>query len=206
LSLFDELGIKPGQANITALRTELEFRRSEWNKPGYHYRGAGDFLLQHGRFWNGRQLPEQYLSSLNANPEGPTVCFANALLGAQTHAELTYVEGMYSTGHGHFTSHAWCMDPDGGIVELNLPTDPDSIKRMVAGESGMNFLPPQSWAYCGVPFPELKFVEWHDMRFGLPMFDRSKTDRNYADRLDVEESHDWPILKVPFDPTRKELP
>jgi hypothetical protein len=199
MSLFDELGIKPGQGGIDALKSELELRRSNWSRPGYHYRGAGDFILQHGGFWNGRPLPEEY-----AHLQGPeSQCFDNAQSAAEANPELVYVEGMYAIGGGHYTPHAWCLAPDGGLLELTLPT---YDTHRYHDRRGMTFLPPEQWAYGGVAFPTVEFVTWHCQHYGLPMFDRPSQDIPEAgDVLDLTEDHDFPVFRQPFDPNRKEL-
>jgi hypothetical protein len=199
MSLFEELGLKPGDGNITALKKELELRRNTWSRPGYVYRGAGDFILQHGEFWNGVPLPEEW-----AHLRGEeSACFANALAAAESNPELRYVEGMYAVGAGHYTPHAWCLAPDGTLLELTLPT---YDTHRYHDRRGLTFLPPESWAYGGVVFPELKFVQWHNDHYGLPMFNRPAQDAEAAgDVLDLEESHDFPVFKLPFDPNRKEM-
>jgi hypothetical protein len=204
MGLFDELGddtLKPGKGAELALRRELETRREKWERHGYFYRGAGDLLLQHGRFFTGRVLPDEY-----AHLRGPrALCFGNAMEAVQADPSLTYYEGVYSTGGGHFTTHGWCVAPDGGVVELTYPTDPEEHEEIVA-QTGGAILPAEHWGYWGVPFA-IELVDWHfhQPNHGLPMIDRSHRDGDHAPHLDVSELHDFPILKVPYDPARTSL-
>lgn len=200
--LFESFGLKPGEGAQAALRRELERRRSLWDRTGYHYRGAGDFILQNGAFYAGRELPERYLHLAGEANE----CFVNSVLACTQDATLTYCEGVYSTGADHFTPHAWCVDPDGGVVEVTFPTR--DLERYRPGRhfGGLSILPPPSWAYAGVLFPKLEFVAWHLDTHGGSMLDRPSADaERYGDELDFTEDHDWPILKVPFDPMRTTL-
>lgn len=206
MSLLEELGLQPGDAGRMALKSELESRRSQWGKPGYHYRGAGDFLLQHGEWWNGRELPEEFEPLTGETRE----CFANAWQAADQVPHLAYVEGVYATGDGHFTPHGWCVDTrDGGIVELTYPTKNFGNMR---NRRGNPILPPAHWSYVGVRF-RLELIEWHCNTHGLPMLDRPAADHADAGRvkaelgidLNLQEEHDWPILKVPYEPNRVDL-
>ena len=198
---FSDL-IKPGDAGQQALRRELERRRDIWDRPGYQYRGAGDLILRHGHFWGGRELPEKY--TLHRGEESQ--CFANAMRAAETDPELRYVEGVFSNGSGHFTTHAWCIDPANEVVELTVPTtDPD---RYTDASTRMPYMPVVHWSYAGVAF-SADLVRFHDIELGLglPMIDRSRADAEVAGHLvDMTEVHDWPILKVVYDPDRRTLP
>lgn len=200
--LFDGL-LKPGQGVELSFRRELERRRASWDRPGYLYRGAGDYLLQHGRFYSGRVIPDRFEQF--RGPGGH--CFDNACLAAQACPELRYVEGVYSTGNAHPMPHAWCIDPDGGVVELTAPTT--NLERY-HNEKGLPFISPERWGYWGVIFqPELS--AWHAEVLGeYCMFDRDATDISYSLGLGLGESftrqdHDFPILKVPYDPARTTL-
>lgn len=173
---------------------------------GYRYLGSADLLLKHGRFFPGRELPDQY-----EHLRGPmSLCFMNALLAAEAESSLTYHEGVYTTGHGIGRVHAWCVDSDGGVVELTMPTHPHEIQgaRNVLNTAQ---LPPDRWGYFGAPFTT-EIARWHFDGAGLPMFDRSPREKSeqannpHLAHLDYSEPHDFPILKVPYDPNRKDLP
>lgn len=194
--------LKPGDASRIALERELHRRRDAWDKPGFHYRGGGDFLLQHGHFYQGRELPEEF-----AHWRGPlNQCFMNALRAADSDPALSYCEGVYAV-QNHYTPHAWCVDVEGQVVELTFPTDPEELKISLDYITNMSFQPPDYWGYWGVVFPELSFVRQHADALGLPMMDRPTVDREYASgKLDLSDAEDFPLLRHPFDPQRKVLP
>lgn len=92
-----------------------------WNG---HYRNPADFLLEHGEFFTPRKTPEKYpLLAAKA-------CFSNSLVLASYFPELTYVEGIIwsapainaltgqPVGLHRPVHHAWCVEPDGGVVEV----------------------------------------------------------------------------------------
>lgn len=197
---FSDL-IKPGEAAQMALRRELERRRQLWSGGAeYVYAGAGDMILRHGEFFPGAELPEQYASSAYQE----TQCFVNALAAAEQHPELRYFEGVYSMGNGHFTPHAWCVDPDGNVVEVTVPTT--NLERY-NDHRGLPMLPLQQWAYAGLEFSPA-YVMAHLEQHGLPMLDRPAADKQeYASLgLDMEDhDHDFPVLKVVYDPKRATL-
>jgi hypothetical protein len=189
-------GVHP---NTVALKRELELRRERWDRPGYFYRGVGDLMLQHGTFFVGRELPDRWMSHLGT----PNECFLNALAAAQAEPDLRYFEGLYAA-HGNYTPHAWCVDPDGGVVEVTWPTH--NIERY-HDVNGIPLLPPDRIAYVGVELhPEL--VEWFMETYQEAcLFDRAQYDTDYgrAIGLDMEQDHDFPILKVPYDKDRRTL-
>lgn len=204
MSLFDGL-LKPGDGSRLALQRELEGRRDRWDRPGYLYRGAGDYLLQHGKFYGGRVCPDEYMHLFGA----PNECFANALNAALHHPDLRYVEGVYSTGHTWFTPHAWCLAPDGEVVELTFPTH--DLERY-HNHLGLPILPPDRWGYWGVIF-EPEFVIDHteeDVAGESCMFDRPAADTKgelfQEAGIDAEQEHDFPILKIPYEAGRVKFP
>lgn len=97
--------------------------------PGLAYRGAGDFLLKHGK-WYTRMVdvpPKQRA------PFG--YCYGNAIAAAAMYDEM-YIEGVALTGDGtELTLHAWNINPE----------HPDIvIDRTWAEAPGL--------IYCGVHF------------------------------------------------------
>lgn len=199
----------PATRNESALRRELELRRklaltdARW--ADYHYKGGGDFFLQHGRFYAGRQIPERYEHLIGEE----MVCFRNAAQAALAEPSLRYCEGCYWTGFGFAAAHAWCVDPDGLLVEVTMPTDPAALTRAKSARLHLPFLPPEHWGYWGVLLrPELALA--HFERFptsSAPMFDRSPGEMTgAAAAIDVSSPHDFPVLKVPYDPQRTTLP
>lgn len=182
----------PAERNRKLLTRELELRRDQWkSRPGYFYRGSADLLLQHGKFYAGRVLPPEF-ESLRGEYRR---CFLNAYEASRT-TGLRYCEGVYWTGAGATMSHAWVVDDHDGVLELTLPTTERHINALTMLPS----MQPETWAYYGVVV-DLLLVQWHlDAGLGLPMLDRP-----VADRAMNPDAHDWPILKVPYDPKRTTL-
>jgi hypothetical protein len=202
-------GLDLGNPAEQALRRDLEMRRNDERVArrfsGYHYRGGADLVLREGRFWPGRVLPEQHRHLC-----GPmSYCFANSLAACQADPSLTYCEGYCTSGFGTAIVHGWCIAPDGGVVDLTLPCfDGAERDRYLAARTGLPFLHPSKWAYYGVTFAT-SLVEQHDQfnDYGLPMLDRSYAELTLetSAQIDTSEVHDFPILKVPYDPNRQEL-
>jgi hypothetical protein len=200
--------LKPGDAGMTALRLELERRRdsygSEFPRPPYVFRGGADMCLRHGESFKGRVTPEKWRHLMGENGR----CYINALTAAEAHPELRYFEGYYSWGKGHFTSHGWVVD-DEGVVELSIET---WLLENFHDKNGGPILPAPVWSYWGVEF-DPRLVRWHvddpAAPRELPMLDRTKDDhrddRARARGLDMTQSHDFPILKVPYSPGRTSL-
>lgn len=205
--LFGGILGTPESRNEQVLRADLELRRKAWLSPGpgYIYRGAGDYLLQHGKFYAGRQIPDRYAQLVGEE----SMCFNNALQACKADSSLRYCEGCYQTGHGYAMSHAWCVDPDGGLVEVTLPTDPASIAIMRTHDEKIPFLKPEHWGYWGVIF-DWRLIEHEFERFNAfaPLFDRSpgELSRGTLKGIDVTSPHDFPILKTLYDPNRRALP
>lgn len=207
--------LKPGQGAELAVKRELELRRSQWTQPGYFYRGVGDFLLQHGRFWNGNRLPEQYEQYVG--PMGN--CYENALAAAEADRSLRYVEGVYAVVGKDFHGHAWCVNPDDRLVELTAPTDPAVVATAASAEDGTPWLLPDRWGYFGAVL-NTDYVRAHRDAYaddnGLAIFDlrgvEEARQRELAMRVygvdpgpnNTVPSH-WPIFKRPFDPNRSTL-
>lgn len=203
MSLFEGVFKDPAEANILAMKRELAQRRENWTRSGYLYHGGGDFLLRHGAFYSGRQLPDRYAHLFGE----PNACFWNALEVAKAHPELRYCEGVYAA-HGAFTPHAWCVAPDGGVVEVTWPTRPEhgsEYGRDVTMK--MPLVAAERMAYCGVFF-RWELIEWFSETYGeLCLLDRAGYDaQEMVERgFDATQTHDNPILKVPFDPDRVTL-
>lgn len=189
--------LRPGDAGRRAIQRELETRRDRWDKPGYLYRGGGDYMLRHGRFYAGRVLPGQY-DHLRGERGG---CFGNACIACAQDPSLRYVEGVYNTGHSYFTPHAWCIDANDELVEVTYPTKDN---EGYVNERRLPIMPCEHWSYWGVIFrPE--FVEWFADKYGeLCMFDRPAEDANWSrprTGLDMTQTHDFPILRKLYDPS-----
>lgn len=220
--------LKPGDGARMAVTRELEVRRKRWTRSDHHYRGVGDFLLQHGTFWNGRQIPAQYEPLT-----GPMAsCYQNALEAAEADPTLRYVEGVYAVIGQDFHGHAWCLDADDQVVEVTVPTEPETVARMVT-TNGTPYLPVERWGYFGAVI-NTAYVRAHRNALmevnGLALFDLSpvedarqrathkriiegrpadENDLSYDDSEDEDMGFvnptEWPILREPFDPHRTTL-
>lgn len=202
MALFGGL-LKPGEGGELALRRELERRVTTWSHTGYLYRGGGDYILKHGSFYQGRALPDEY-----ADLQGPMAqCFWNALTAAKSHPDLRYCEGVYSTGSTSPTPHAWCVGPDDRLVEVTFPTR-DGQWEDAIDMKGMPIMAPEHHAYMGVIF-RTELMDWFSDTYGeMCMFDRPTADSLRFSGLtpdEVAQAHDWPILKVAYDPDRVSL-
>lgn len=191
--------------NERVLRADLELRRSAGKTSGrweeYQYDGVADLLLQHGQFYAGRQIPERYAHLMGEE----SMCFHNAAQAAMAEPSLRYCEGCYWTGQGYAMAHAWCVAPDGGMVEVTLPSDPETVAIMRT-RVDLPFLTPEHWAYWGAIFT-VELAREHMDRFGQPMLDRSPAEVLRApDHIDVSQPHPFPVLQLPYDPNRKSLP
>jgi hypothetical protein len=206
MSFLDGVLPDPAERVRHTLTRDLELRRSDARASakfsGYAYVGSADLLLQHGRFFTGRQLPEQYAHLYGE----PGRCYLSALEAAQADPSLTYYEGVYAAFAGPPCSHAWCVAPDGGVVECAMVSDPVLLAMGHRSGSETPFLPPEHWGYWGVSFTT-QLVDAHLHRNSLPMFDRSRAELlDTNDPENVAETHDFPVLKVRYNPNRTELP
>jgi hypothetical protein len=100
----------PPKEEITTWLTALRECAGR-NHSGLHYAGIGDFLLQHGVWYN----PSPYADAVY--PQGaPKMCFGNSIILAATRG-LRYVEGYASAPVGLSVHHAWNMDANGLLVD-----------------------------------------------------------------------------------------
>src|SRR3954469_15460930 len=110
--------LQSGDGSRYAVQRYLKVRREFWSTrkpPEWIYDGPEDFILTHGRYWQGASCPDEYRQHC-----GPLMhCFFNAMSAAIEHPELTYVEGVYSVA-GLPKPHGWCVDTRGRIVELTF--------------------------------------------------------------------------------------
>lgn len=80
---------------------------------GYHYAGIGDFLLQHGVWYEPQPLPKRIRRGV------PRGCFANAMILSKTRG-YSYVEGyaVPALDDVQFpVHHAWNLDKDGNLID-----------------------------------------------------------------------------------------
>jgi hypothetical protein len=197
--------VKPGDGARHAAERELHRRVEAWGRVSrFAYRGPADFILQHGRYYAGRETPAEY-----EHLRGPLQhCFGNAMLAARDNPELIYTEGVYVI-LGRVSEHAWVTGPDGLPVELTFPTDPDLLARSKTplvqeddGEGGVRVDPhggfaqpptTERWAYFGVQFPHVELVEQIVNRSGTTSI------------INKSESG-WPLLRQPWTPLVRALP
>src|SRR5215831_8910735 len=172
MTSFLNLGT-PAERQEAALRKALELRRDLWDREGFAYRGAGDLLLQHGKFYTGRELPDQYKHLKGT----PNQCFVNALEACKSDESLTYVEGVYTIGRSHWTPHAWCLDSAGELLEVTLPTEPEVIGRGIDAGTGMKIMGLEHWSYWGAIFhPQYVEAVWALQDGHVGMLDRPSHD------------------------------
>lgn len=200
-------GIDLSGAAKIALTRELESRRNDAERfsvgRGYVYRGGPDLCLRHGKFRPGRVLPDAYQGVFGLDG---TTCYFDALRAAQADPSLRYCEGYAAVGRGMFISHAWCIAPDDGVLEVRYPTD-ETISTVSLPT--LDAPPPQKWSYWGVTF-RAELVEAHNVDpLHLGILDRSRAEeQDMLTRFSADHvitTHDYPILKVPYDPERTAL-
>lgn len=155
--------LKPGDGSRFSIERHLKTRREFWSSrkpPEWIYSGPEDFILTHGRYFQGATCPDEYRA--HCGPLGQ--CYLNSLSAVSETAELTYYEGVYDVGAGA-TGHAWAVDRAGKIVELTFMPD-GNTDYALHERSAVRGLPPEHWAYYGVPIA-YGYVEEHKRRFGL---------------------------------------
>lgn len=203
--LFEALGT-PAARQEAILRKALEARRDAWPHTRYLYRGGGDYLLRHGQFFAGAELPAEYAHLKGGEGE----CFANALLACEADPSLRYFEGVYEIGGGaHYTPHAWAVTQDGRLCEVTMPTDPATIAIGREFASKLPIRPVEHWGYWGVEFdPAFVRAYWathnglaDDGRMQVGILDRPTHDARTGNE---EWREDWPIYSYPYDPKRTE--
>lgn len=211
--------IKPGEAAKLGLESELKLRRDAWNRPGYHYRGAGDFLLREGRYYGPPIVypPEDWYQGRGGNGGPYGTCFINAVEYAERNG-VRYCEGLYAT-QGTYVAHAWCLTPDDRPIEVTHPNYDELQARgiNIHTPDGMPAISVDRWAYWGVVFPT-EFIRWHSEEYrdgdgarAFCVLDRAGHEVTERERLGFDDAegfrdvHDCPVLKVPFDPKRTSL-
>lgn len=199
----------PATRNEHALKRELELRRKREPASGFGkvYRNGADLMLTHGEFYPGQLLPEQYHHL--AGPLGQ--CYWNCAAAAEADPTLRYCEGIVASGGGRFLSHAWCLAPDDGVLDL---TWVDAVGHTDA-QTHLPILPHEHWGYFGVIFqPEL--VRAHEE---MPMLGRDIAAESIRGVRQQEDGR-WfspsgleltppttlPLLDVKYDRARTTLP
>lgn len=201
-------GIDLSGAAKIALTRELESRRTGADRfalgRGYVYRGGADLCLKHGKYRPGRELPDAYAHLHGLNGQ---TCYFDALDAARADSTVRYCEGYATVGHGMFISHAWCVAPDDGVLEVRYP---QGSKWRSARLPGQALLPPERWSYWGVTFRTELVLEHTEHPLHLGLLDRSRAEeqdmlaRGFGEDTTIT-THDYPILKVSYDPERTAL-
>lgn len=99
------------------IRAFLRVLRDAWRQEqsdahGLAYRGAADFLLQHGRWWPAAPLPT------GVERLAPRACFGNSINSAVAH-DLRYVEGYALHALSDLpVPHAWVADAAGHALDV----------------------------------------------------------------------------------------
>jgi len=101
------------QDAITEWLTMLSQRvRGNGLPEGYHYAGIGDFLMQHGVWYEPKTLPARFWRGV------PRQCFYNAALVSRRRG-YKYVEGyaVADIGVPLAVHHAWNLDRNGNLID-----------------------------------------------------------------------------------------
>ena len=123
-------------------------------------------VLRYGRSFKPQALPKGYKMQESKQ------CFMNAFKLAQTHPDLTYVEGFATPDFAPIPmQHAWCVDDDGNVFDntwktpgsayVGIPMTDDFVnervlKTGVYGVLDHNFY--REYAKDGVPAEAIKFI------------------------------------------------
>ena len=163
--------VKPGEGATRALRNWLHARqaRDAITKKPWVYSGMADFLLQHGTFFTGRELPDKW-EALRGPLEN---CHWNGLHAAEADPSLRYFTGLYVIS-GTPSTHSWCVDQDGGMVDVTVANAAMRGDRPLTtawhGGPLAPMLFPVNWAYVGVEYRPA-FIRAHGDERGLPILD-----------------------------------
>src|SRR6188768_2164837 len=119
----------PNDSTLHYLKTMVGFRKQFLkgrNKPDdYYYCGIEDFILQNGKLYEYQKLPKRYSSKRKYGKLKQ--CFQNATRLMWDFPELIYCEGYAQTVIP--THHAWCIDPDGKVVDPTWGRDQDRAEK-----------------------------------------------------------------------------
>jgi hypothetical protein len=171
---------RPEADKSRALNRVLHARRRAWAREGFFYRGGADLLLSHGSYYSGRRRPSEYNDLVGMH----YCCFRNSADAASADTALRYCEGLLAVG-GRIGAHAWCLDPDDLVVDVT--------------EAPEQWGAPERWGYHGAVFSAQLALRY--------MASIGAYTAALLDGLDEgDPREDWPILRVPYDAGRTELP
>jgi hypothetical protein len=125
---------------VSYLRDVAKLSEGQYDTEGWAFPTHCHLLLSHGRRFTTTQPPTDLVGM------EPRLCYSNAARYARVHspAGLIYAEG-YALPHGvdFPLAHAWCVRPDGTVVD---PTWADTPGRAYIGVA---FREPQRWPHDG---------------------------------------------------------
>ncbi|GAA2672702.1 hypothetical protein GCM10010400_38450 [Streptomyces aculeolatus] len=136
--------------------------RSGWAHPTQFH-----LLLTHGRLFTYERRPAE----VRKLPDRE--CYDNAARTARAHRDrgLIYAEG-FATTHGFPLPHAWCVDPDGGVVDPTWDQPDPTTAYLGVALADAQLWPREGEAVLGDPSRFLPLL-----REGLPMSARSDAGR-----------------------------
>lgn len=115
---------------VQEMREQAARAPREGRRAGWAYGSLPGLLLERGRFFTPAELPA------NVRRLPARQCYANAFLLATRRAELVYAEGYalhaYDDTLLHF-QHAWCVAPDGSVVDPTWETPGDAYLGLPLG-------------------------------------------------------------------------
>jgi hypothetical protein len=97
----------------------------QWNRQRLDHALLNVFLERNGIEYN-------IIASKRGHRRRIGMCYMNALRLVWKRPELRYVEGVASSSGDWGFSHAWCIDPDGAVIDVTLDE-------------------PSTYSYFGVP-------------------------------------------------------
>ena len=120
------------------------------------------FLLQYGMYWSSGNKPDCF------EPMTLKECYQNSFCFCHGNSDFAYVEGFYRItydGSNKLTSHAWCADTEGNMVDATYPA-------------------PNTCEYIGVPL-NMEFVKSNFHKVGSRTWTISK-DNNRVDMAKIK--------------------
>jgi hypothetical protein len=195
----------PAERVERALTRDLELQRKLWTPASEQtmpvvYAGSADLVLREGVFNVGRPLPDAYEHLFQL--VGPSLCFYNALKAVQADPTLRYCEGYCTLGRGEPWLHAWCLAPDGGMVEVTYEDE----GHPTAASPTLATLPAVRWGYYGVVL-HADYVAALQTDESGAMLERLAPEMAGARRRDwtaedLMTRANYPVLAHPYDPNR----
>ncbi|MFJ3899898.1 hypothetical protein [Streptomyces sp. NPDC090083] len=121
---------------------------------GWRYRSVYELVSAHGRWFTPAVLPAQ------VRPLPERQCFANAAATEREHPHLAYADGFaVAAGSPAPTTHAWCTDPDGQVIDPTWSEFGGSAYLGIVLPPRLRPHGPRSWGVLEAPdslFPLLR--------------------------------------------------